>query len=350
MKLIAFHLPQFHQIAENDAWWGEGFTEWTNTKKAVPLYPGHLQPRIPLENYYYNLMDSSARQWQAMAAKSYGIYGFCYYHYWFHGKQLLEQPVKQILRSGEPDFPFCLSWANETWTRKWDGGDRHILIEQTYGEEEEWSQHFYELLDAFRDPRYIKLNGRPLFLIYRPSNIPRCQDMLSFWNKLACENGLEGMYFVQTLGGFPISNLDGFDASVEFEPHYTFAHSGSNAFWRRIKTGDKEHLVIDYDNTWELIINRSHRRDRGQPIFPGAFVSWDNTPRLGDRGQSTIGASPQKFEWYLSRQIKRAKTLYNSEFLFINAWNEWAEGAFLEPDQHYGFQYLEAVKNALNEK
>ncbi|RCX23486.1 glycosyl transferase family WbsX [Fontibacillus phaseoli] len=346
MKVIAFHLPQFHRIPENDAWWGTGFTEWTNTSKAVSLYPGHLQPKIPYENYYYDLMDSSARQWQAIAAKTYGIYGFCYYHYWFKGKQLLEHPVKQMLWLGEPGIPFCLSWANESWTRPGDGGDNHILMEQSYGDKEDWTQHFYELLNMFRDPRYIRIDDKPLFLIYRPSDIPRCGVMLSHWNQLARENGLKGIYFVRTLGGFPLSSLEGFDAGVEFEPHYTLAHGGFNQIRRQIKAGDRDHFVIDYDHVWQMIINRSHRRDGGQ-IIPGAFVGWDNTPRMGYLGQSTIGASPQKFEWYLSRQIERAKSLYNSEFLFVNAWNEWAEGSYLEPDQHYGFQYLEAVRSAL---
>ncbi|MEF2967309.1 glycoside hydrolase family 99-like domain-containing protein [Paenibacillus sp. M1] len=352
MKLIAFHLPQFHRIVENDAWWGTGFTEWTNTSKARPLYPGHRQPKVPYENYYYNLTDSSARHWQALLAQSYGIYGFCYYHYWFNGKQLLEQPLKQILRLGAPDLPFCLSWANESWTRKWDGGPHQILMEQTYGDENEWTQHFYELLTAFRDERYIRVDGKPLFVIYRPGDIPRCTEMLDCWNRLARQNGLNGIYFVRTLGGFPLTNPDGFDADVEFEPHYTFAHSDSKYIFRSIKAENgQDHLVTNYDHLWELILGRfPHGAEEGRKIIPGAFVNWDNTPRLGIRGSSTVAATPEKFEKYLSRQIERAQTVFKSDYLFINAWNEWAEGAYLEPDQHSRFGYLEAVRNALKGK
>ncbi len=346
MKLIAFLLPQFHCIPENNRWWGEGFTEWTNTRKARPLYTGHEQPKEPFHDYYYDLTDPKARSWQAETAKAYGLYGFCYYHYWFNGKQLLEKPFNEVLTRGEPDFPFCLSWANEPWTRKWDGFEHHILMPQEYGEEKEWEAHFYALLDAFKDKRYIRIDDKPLFILYRPGKIPRCEEMLQYWNKLARENDLKGIYFVRTLGGFEISHQKGFDASVEFEPHYTFAHSGYHRIWSHIKAGDRNHLIFDYDLVWQSILNRSPHRS-GEKIFPGAYVNWDNTPRLSHEGQSGLGASPQKFGWYLTKQIERAVTQYKSEYLFINAWNEWAEGTFLEPDKQYKYQYLEAVKKAL---
>lgn len=346
MKIIAYYLPQFHRIPENDRWWGDGFTEWTNTRKARPLYRGHQQPKEPLDNYYYDLTSPGARKWQAEVARSYGIHGFCYYHYWFKGKKLLEQPLEQMLESGQPEFPFCLSWANETWTRRWDGGADQILIRQEYGDPEDWATHFYALLGTFRDQRYIRVDDKPLFIIYRPGDIPECERMLDYWNELAVKNGLPGIYFVRTLGGFPIPHQHRFEASVEFEPHYTFAHSGTERIWQHIRTEGQDHLVFDYDHIWQTILNRSHHRS-GESIFPGAYVNWDNTPRLGVKGQSCIGASPSKFGWYLSKQIERAKTLYQSEFLFINAWNEWAEGAYLEPDKYTGFQYLDAVKRAL---
>lgn len=346
MKLIAFLLPQFHQIPENDQWWGEGFTEWTNTRKANSIYPGHLQPREPYEDYYYDLTDPATRRWQAELAQYYGIYGFCYYHYWFKGKQLLETPFKQVLSSGEPRIPFCLSWANEPWTRKWDGGEHDVLMPQEYGEQDDWELHFYALLDAFRDERYIRIENKPIFIIYRPDKISCCEHMMKHWNNLAVKNGLEGIYFVRTLGGFPLAKQDYFDANLEFEPHYTFAHSGLNRLWSYMNIGNEKHYVFDYDFVWQYILNRSHHRDR-RKIFPGAYVNWDNTPRLGLRGLSCLGANPQKFGWYLTRQIERAVSLYNSEFLFINAWNEWAEGTYLEPDKHYQYQYLEAVRTAL---
>lgn len=347
MKLIAFLLPQFHRIPENDEWWGEGFTEWTNTRKAKALYPKHQQPKEPLDDVYYDLTTPAAKLRQAELAKTYGIYGFCYYHYWFKGKRLLETPFQQIMSSSEPDFPFCLSWANESWTRRWDGGDKQILIKQDYGTEADWELHFQELLPAFRDKRYIRIDNKPLFILYRSEIIPCCEDMIRYWRKLALKHGLDGLYIVQTLGGFPLPSLDIFDATLEFEPHYTFAHGQLDHLWSHTLTGNQQHVLFDYDYVWNFIINRSHHRS-DRVVFPGAYVNWDNTPRLGVRGLSCLGATPQKFEWYLSKQIERAIHLYNSEFLFINAWNEWAEGAYLEPDKHNGFQYLEAVKKALN--
>ncbi|MBY9081754.1 glycoside hydrolase family 99-like domain-containing protein [Paenibacillus sp. HN-1] len=346
MKLIAFLLPQFHQIQENNLWWGEGFTEWTNVKKAKPLYPGHMQPRRPFNDYYYDLTDSSAREWQAETARKYGIYGFCYYHYWFKGKRLLERPLQEVLESGEPDFPFCLSWANEPWTRKWDGMSSDVLMPQEYGDEDDWKQHFDVLLNSFRDRRYIRRDGKPLFVIYRPDSIPRCEAMLEFWQSLARDHGLPGLHFVRTLGGFPLSIQKGFEASLEFEPHYSFGHGQLRWLWSCMETGEASHLTVDYDQIWQSILSRTPHRD-GEPVYPGAFVNWDNTPRMGAGGQSTLGASPRKFEHYLSEQISRAQSVYDSEFLFINSWNEWAEGAYLEPDSHHGYGYLEAVRRAL---
>ncbi|TKH45924.1 glycosyl transferase [Paenibacillus terrae] len=349
MKVIAFYLPQYHRIPENDRWWGDGFTEWTNVRRATPLYPGHNQPQIPYQERYYDLTQKKSQIWQAELAKSYGIYGFCYYHYWFKGKLLLETPLQQVLASNHPDLPFCLSWANEPWTRIWDGGEneKNILMPQEYGDEEDWREHFQYLLKIFSDSRYILIKDKPVFLIYRPENIPRCREMLVLWNKLARENGLPGIYFVQTLGGFPIEKQAGFDASVEFEPHYTFAHGGDWRIWNYLRIKDQQHLTFDYDYVWSLILNRSHRRE-GEPIFTGAFVDWDNTPRRQIDGVSCIGAAPHKFEWYLTRQLERTERLYQSEFLFINAWNEWGEGAYLEPDTRHGHAYLQAVRNALD--
>lgn len=275
------------------------------------------------------------------------MYGFCYYHYWFKGQKLLERPLERMLDSGKPDFPFCLSWANESWTRKWDGSSHEVIKKQEYGDETEWDEHFAYLLTAFQDPRYIRIDNKPIFLIYRPGSIPSCERRLAYWNRLAQGHGLEGIYFVRMLGGFPLPVQSGFDASVEFEPHYTFGHSGSKRLWTTIKTNDNEdHLVFNYDEAWRHILSRSHKRE-GETVFPGVFTGWDNTPRLGARGQSCFGASADKFGWYVKQQLERAKSLYQSEYIFINAWNEWGEGAYLEPDQHHGFRYLEALAQAL---
>ncbi|WP_028403412.1 glycosyltransferase WbsX family protein [Ectobacillus panaciterrae] len=342
MKTIAFYLPQFHQIPENDKWWGEGFTEWTNTRKAMPLFPEHYQPREPYNDFYYDLTRPEVRKWQADIAKQHGIHGFCYYHYWFKGKRLLERPFNEVLKSGQPDFPFCLSWANEPWTRSWDGLEHNVLMPQDYGGKEDWKEHFDYLIQAFQDKRYIRVDDKPLFIIYRPDHIPRCEEMLAYWNVLAKQNGLKGIFFVETLNSFSIPNTKGFDASVEFEPMYTLIHGNCSRLWKAIHG----YGVIDYDKVWECILNR-HPSQRHKKVFPGAFVDWDNTPRKGANGGVFVGSTPEKFYRYLTMQIQRAKFVYKSEFLFINAWNEWAEGAYLEPDKRYNLQYLESVKKAL---
>lgn len=347
MKLIAYLLPQFHRIAENDLWWGNGFTEWTNVKKAVPQYTGHQQPRKPLDEYYYDLTKPHARAWQAETAGKFGIYGFCYYHYWFKGKTLLERPLQEVLATGEPDFPFCLSWANEPWTRNWDGMDTDVLMPQDYGDEQDWTEHFHYLLKAFRDKRYIRVNDKPMLLIYRPNHIERCEEMMAHWRKLAVQHGLRGLHLVQTLGGFPIGNWQIFDASVEFEPHYSFAHGQLGPVWHPLKTGNGTHMAVNYDQLWRAILERTPHRNGGT-VYPGAFVSWDNTPRRGIHGQSTLGMTPDKLELYLTRQLVKARDQYGSNFVFINAWNEWAEGTFLEPDADFGDRCLRAVRRSLD--
>jgi len=346
IKLIAFYLPQFHEIPENNAWWGHGFTEWMNTKKAISLFQDHYQPREPYEQYYYDLTEASARNWQAELAKSYGIYGFCYYHYWFKGKMLLEKPLQEVLASKDPNFPFCLSWANEPWTRRWDGSENEVLMPQDYGNEDDWQEHFDYLKHVFSDDRYIKVEGKPLFLIYRPQIIPECEKMLSFWDDLAKEHGFNGIYFIETLNGFPkMEQIKNFHAAVEFEPHYTMALGEADNAWRERQTYENTtKLVLDYDSVWSSILNRTPAKPN---TIPGAYVDWDNTARLGKNATIYTGSTPEKWQEYLTKQLIRAREVHNSEFLFINAWNEWAEGAYLEPDNKYGFDYLQGVKNAL---
>jgi lipopolysaccharide biosynthesis protein len=358
MKLIAFYLPQFHPIPENDRWWGQGFTEWTNTRWAAPLFPGHYQPREPWADNYYSLLDSRARSWQADVARSHGIYGFCYYHYWFAGSPLLERPFNEVLRSGQPEFPFCLSWANEPWSRVWDGRRREILVRQEYGDASMWRRHFEDLLPAFRDPRYIRVDGRPLFVVYRPSSIPRPTAMFDLWRSLAREHGLEGLHLVHTLNTFERRPVPGFDGTIDLEPLCTLAGPAAR-FWRWRRKGRGLLLratrrdpravgrrfldVIDYDRVWEMILNRPNP-PAPRNAYRGAFMDWDNTPRRGNRATIFLGATPQKFERYLERQLARAESAGAGEFLFVNAWNEWAEGAYLEPDRRCGFQYLQAVQ------
>jgi len=349
MKIIAFYLPQFHTIPENNAWWGEGFTEWTNTKNAIPLFKSHYQPREPLNDNYYNLLDSSTMEDQAKLATSYGIYGFCYYHYWFNGKKLLEKPVEQMLFNPKIDIPFCLSWANEPWTRAWDGNLKETLMPQTYGSHDEWKEHFDYLKIYFSDPRYIKIDNQPVFLIYSTSSIPNVNEMIQLWDSLAKEIGFDGIYLIETLNGYQKrSYVHNANALVEFEPMYTLTHHYPTIFkvWHKLK----QKLFLDkrsYDRVWRRILSRKMKQS-SKPIIPGAFVDWDNSARKKSRALVLHGATPDTFSLYLSKQIERAVTLFKSEFLFINAWNEWAEGTYLEPDKKHGYKYLEALQNALN--
>lgn len=358
MKIIAFYLPQFHEIPENNKWWGNGFTEWTNTKKAKPLFKGHYQPREPFEDNYYNLIDRETREWQAKIAKEYGVYGFCYYHYWFKGKKLLEKPAEDMLEHRSPNFPFCFSWANESWTRAWDGKVKEALIVQDYGGKEDWEEHFNYLLPFFKDERYIRVDNKPLFAIYRSSLISKCDEMIMLWQELAKSNGLDGIYFVKTLNAFEVDNSNKeFNAQIEFEPMYTRKHDYSitDKLRRKFKEicrkrfGFNSKLFLDidsYDYIWNKIISRKYC---GEATFLGAFVDWDNSARKQRESTIISGTNPNKFEYYLKQQILRAKEIYGTDMIFINAWNEWAEGTYLEPDKKYRYKYLEAVKSALME-
>lgn len=385
MKIIAFYLPQFHEIPENNEWWGKGFTEWTNTKKAKPLFKDHYQPREPLNDNYYNLLDDGVKEWQINLAKEYGIHGFCFYHYWFkNGKKLLEKPIEQYLENKDLDLPFCLSWANEPWSRRWDGSEHKVLMPQEYGDEKEWKEHFYYLLPFLKDERYIKLEGKPIFIIYKPNIIPCMNDMIDCWQRLAQSNGLESISFIYQHPEFHfIENKDDskFEMGIEFEPLYSFARSrvgkntkdklkdlfrlynqGTNIFLNRSKqilNGLMDRNISnkftfrftvtdirDYDALVKTSISYTPLNEKN---IPGVFTDWDNTARRGKNATLFIGSTPEKFKDYLSIQIKRAKEVYNKDMIFINAWNEWAEGAYLEPDKKHRFAYLQAVKDALKE-
>lgn len=380
MKIIAFYLPQFHDIPENDEWWGKGFTEWVNVKKARPLYKGHEQPRIPLNNNYYNLLDDKVKIWQAKLAKEYGVYGFCYYHYWFGGKLLLEKPMEQMLENPNIDIPFCISWANEPWTKAWVN-EKKVLIPQFYGGKKEWKEHFDYLLKFFKDSRYIKEDGKPLLVIYRAEVIEHLNEMLDYWSELAKENGFNGMVYAYqniTFDLIPDKDDSRFTYNIEFQPSYAWNDMNnvstikkSDAWnyvrnvrrklymWLEKKMGfdvakyfeysrkEKDSVLLtSYDDAWRAILD--HIPDNNKCI-PGAFVGWDNTPRKGYRGQVYIGDSPEKFKKYMVEQIKRAKEVYHKDMIFMYAWNEWAEGGYLEPDVRTGFGNLEAIRDALLE-
>jgi hypothetical protein len=272
---------------------------------------------------------------------------------------LLEKPLEQMLISRELDFHFCLSWANEPWTRCWDGGDDEILMPQNYGNKDDWENHFKYLLKFFRDKRYITINDMPVFLIYRTSSIDNCEEIMEYWERRAKECGLKGIYFIETLNSFQdIPYCKRSKGVVEFEPMYTM--SFDRTFYFRAMRKLRKLLgivfkgnnylslnILDYDYVWKRILRRNSNYD-GKCQFLGAFVDWDNSPRRGRNGILFRGACPDKFKMYFKMQIERANKIYNRDFIFLNAWNEWAEGAYLEPDKKYGYKYLKAVKNALD--
>lgn len=341
-KYIAWYLPQFHEIPENNEWWGNGFTDWTNVTKARPRFKNHNQPRIPLNNNYYKLDNIDNIQWQANLMKKYDIYGLCIYHYWFKdGKKLLEKPAEMILNNKHIQIKYCFSWANEPWTRAWDGKTRDVIMPQEYGAKKEWKDHFNYLLPFFKDSRYIKMNKKPVFVIYKSESIPDLAKMIEYWNDLAKENGLEGIYFINTLrNNDSLRNTELFNANVEFEPFYStgFSIKGFDLLRRKLHTGQ---LFRSYTK----IVNKSlkQRPIKDQVTIPGLFIDWDNTPRK-DPAFIFRGFSIDKFKNYLHLKLERCKTIYNSEYLFINAWNEWAEGTYMEPDEKYGYKVLETLK------
>ncbi|QLY79131.1 glycosyltransferase WbsX family protein [Clostridium intestinale] len=351
-KLIAFYLPQFHQIPENDKWWGEGFTEWVNTKKAVPLFKSQHQPKEPENENYYNLLDKNTQIWQSELAKKYGIYGFCYYHYWFNGKLLLEKPMENMLENKDIDTKFCISWANEPWTRSWDGKSKEILLDQNYGDRDDWENHINYLLKFFKDERYIKIGNRPILLIYRTSSIKNCEEMLELWNKRCKESGIGNIYLVETLNSFQKNGtLKNSDAYVEFEPMLTVRHYLPWYFqgYRYIKkllkkVGIKALDRVSYDLVWQEAIYKERLYDK--KTFFGAFVNWDNTARKKDNALILDDFSLEKFEKYLKEVVLESEKKDN-EYIFINAWNEWAEGTYIEPDKKYGKGYLERIRKII---
>lgn len=347
-RAIAFYLPQYHPIPENDEWWGKGFTEWTNTAKAKPLFPGHYQPHVPADLGFYDLRVPETRVAQAEMARAYGIEAFCYYHYWFGGQRLLERPFNEVLASGQPDFPFCLCWANATWSGIWHGNPKRILMEQTYPGTEDYEAHFRELLPAFRDERYLKVDGKPLFIIYKPKDVPDVQHVAQLFRQMAEQAGLPGIYLV---GVSHHDNWDpkinGFDAAVvQNLPGLT-----SKVPWRhtllklRTKLGGYRLSIYQYKDLLKSFVPECTQQ---MEYLPCVIPSWDNTPRSGMNGLVMEGSTPELF-----RQSLRQALEYVSgkppehRLVFLKSWNEWAEGNHMEPDQRFGHAYLEVLRNEL---
>lgn len=356
-RVIAYYLPQFHPVPENDEWWGKGFTEWTNVGKAKPLFKGHDQPKVPADLGYYDLRIPEVREQQAQMAKEYGIEGFCYWHYWFgEGKRLLEMPFNEVLKTKNPDFGFCLAWANI----RWGGvayGDKYerILMEQTYPGEQDIINHFNELLPAFKDERYMKIDNKPIFVVYNAGELPNSNDFIALWNKLAKENGLDGIYFIAyNHFSFPYKER-GFDALTPPSPSHLFLRVKSTVLdrftskvlskkWNQIKFRTSKVRNIF---THKQIVDASDYSDIPKDIkfYPSCSPNWDHTPRSGTKGQVILETNPNLFYKNLENCYDRIKDYKDDEkVIFIKAWNEWAEGNYLEPDMKTGFQNLEQIK------
>jgi len=340
IKIIAFYLPQFHPVAENDEWWGKGFTEWTNVAKTKPSFEGHYQPHLPSDLGYYDLRVKETRLEQIDLAKEYGINGFCYHYYWFSGKKILNRPLDEMLADPDLDMPFCLCWANENWTRRWDAAEHEVLIAQKYLPDDDLN--FIKSLAPFlRDPRYIKVNGKPLLVVYRPQHLPDPKKSASIWREYCLNNGIGELHICSALthGNFNYTQF-GFDSGVEFPPHNLKVRNINKLI--KFSSGFSGN-VIDFAAVAKSYLNREYR---DQDVYKCVFPSWDNTARTGERAMIIVNESPENYQWWLSKTIENNTS--KSAPIFINAWNEWAEGCHLEPDHRHKHAYLKATLNAIN--
>ena len=361
MRAIAMYLPQYHEVEENNIWWGKGFTEWNSVKEAKPYFKNHYQPKVPLEENYYDLSDEDAKtwQWQANLAKEYGVDGFCVYHYWFKGgRQILERPMDILLKHEEIEIDYFFCWANEPWKRTWYSYNQELLLEQEYGLEDEWIEHYRYFSKFFSDDRYIKMENKPVLAIYRSAAIDELEAMRKTWDKLAKEDGYDGIYIISGNTSFEKEKrTELVDAMYRFEPAYTLHYCVPKLI--RIPLYIRKKMIIQ--------INKIAKRKRiedvqdmrilykympvsnfvdGKKEYPGICPSWDNTPRKKWKGAFFRNASPESF-------YKKLKLINDNidraDFVFINAWNEWSEGAYLEPDEKNGYAYLEAIKRIKEE-
>lgn len=374
-RIIGLYLPQYHPIPENDEWWGKGFTEWTNVAKAKPLFRGHYQPRIPADLGFYDLRLPEVREQQAELAREAGLEGFCYYHYWFgNGRQLLERPFNEVLASGKPDFPFCLCWANHDWTSKtWQKGNnfrRDSMIMKMEYSKEDYVRHFNYVLPAFRDPRYITVDGKPLFAVWAPHHIPDAREFIDLWQQLARENGLPGIHFVghtDNAGkGLPGQAADyysadkakeyyqavldlGFDAvmSSGYRRAVALLQGKTRMMWRMLsgKTFAPTYSKMDYSR---LMANYYVPEDAGENIYPTLLPQWDRTPRAGKNSEIVVDSTPDRFQETVETAIELIRQKEpEHQLLFLKAWNEWGEGDYVEPDLKFGHGYIQAIRQAI---
>ncbi len=358
-KTLAYYLPAFHEIPENNEWYGEGFTEWDNTRKGLPNYHNHNQPRVPYNNHYYDLSNIDEIKWQTKIAKQYGVDGFCFYHYWFGGRKILEKPSEILLKTKEINTNFCFAWANEPWRKTWNDkiGDAELLIDQNYGDEYEWKNHYDYLSTFFKDKRYIKINNQPVLLIYRLASIPDAEKMISYFNSLAIVDGFKGIYIVRMNIDSNSSIVDKVDAEVDFEPSVTSGNltlrpfQSSFAFWKIKRKIFYKFICFDwfvkiFNDTidYKAYNNSLLKKKIRNTQFYSLVCDWDNTPRKGRRGWSMKNVSVEQFkktyEFCYTKSIEEKK-----ELIFIFAWNEWGEGGYLEPDTSRKYGFLEAIKS-----
>lgn len=342
-RLVAFYLPQYHPIPENDQWWGKGFTEWTNVAKACSLFRGHRQPNIPADLGFYDLRLDESRSAQAELAQHHGIEAFCYWHYYFgNGKRLLERPFQEVLKSKSPDFPFCLAWANQTWTGIWHGAPNRILIEQHYPGLEDFRKHFYDVLPAFTDDRYLRIDGKPVFLVYAPMELPDSNLFTDYWRELAYQSGVGGIYFIGIahMGWNP--HKYGFDAAT-FHPPFSLKRVHKRRFLSIFRTVQHP-TIFKYS---DFIESFSYNGSLEEYYYPCVLPGWDNTPRCGTDGVVLEGSTPARYEHHLNNAIDAVSQREKDyRVVFIKSWNEWAEGNYLEPDLMHGLSYLAATSRA----
>jgi len=372
-KIIAFYFPQFHEIPANSEWWGKGFTDWELVKEAKPLFEGHEQPRVPIEEDYYDPTNEDTLKKQAELAKKYGIEGFMFYHYWFDGKLYLEKPMEVFLSNPDIDISFCVTWANESWTRSWVGKPEIFLQKQLHTTDPKiWNKHFNYLLPFLKDPRAIQIDGKPVFLIYQPFLIKKSKEMMAFWNELAIESGLNGLYFIAIKNHDYQSTdfLSSYDGIMKFQPREAYSskdfeeHNTSARFQilRRLphkiqlylsKINQKvsKHKIFDSKKLWNIILKNSFKNEFGNhklKLFESAFFEWDNTARYKNKAKIFTGLSFEEKKKNLKKLMDEAQK-NNSPYVFFNAWNEWSESAYLEPDKKHGFKHLEIIKEVTDE-
>ncbi len=343
IRVLAFFLPQFHPIRENNTWWGTGFTEWTNVTKAIPLFPGHYQPHLPTELGFYDLRLRETRHDQVALAQKYGIDGFCYHYYWFSGKRLLNRPVDDMLADTESHMPFCLCWANENWTRRWDAAERQVLIAQQYLADDDLN-FIRDLLPFLTDRRYIRIDGAPILIVYRAQHLPNPRKTASIWREYCRASGIGEIHLCAALthGNWDYEQF-GFNSGVEFPPHNVNVSSMNErlTFFQPFQG-----YTMLFHEIAESYLRRTYRAAN---VFRCVFPSWDNAARTGNRALIVLNGTPGNYEYWLSEALRRTTIDFPEQerFVLINAWNEWAEGCHLEPDRKYGLQFLEATRSAI---